>query len=650
MYRFVVLGSLTLANAYVPAARAQEALMDNPLVAPDGLQPVLTPTRLKQAPRDVPASVTVLSADMLAAYGFVGVGEAIRVVAGGGPQRLGGANYDLKVGKRSSSGPPHMTLLIDGVEIGGTALSDDDEWADLPVSIDDVERIEVTRGPGTAGYGYAVTMVIVNIVTKHPADIERGYGRVTYGAYDTLRVLGRAGMTLGPGAVRLTLHHRQRGEITDDRAGTARPDPLTLDRFTVRSAFDLDDASNLAIDAAYLIGEREGDERLAPPLGRQTLRSGYASVNWSRSLDASNELHVRLDQWANTQDTAAVGCGAGLDDAWAASGAVSGLAWAMPEAKPPKDCTPASLGYQRRMRLEVQDVHVFGNGVRVLGGVGWRQEQASLRNADQLHWSTAFRRAFVAAEWEIVPDVDVNLGASSDDGAAANYDRSVRAGVNWRLSPDQTLRAAWSMGDWASDKGRRLGLGGTDNVVTQERMQAWDLGYLLTLPDRSATVEARVYWTRLKGRVWNAKQPAQPEQPARGEVYGGEARASGNFTDRWSGFVGASTLIEGSNTGEAVAGPRPHPWSAAIGTSLEFGEGWRASAAYYGSTRLNTATQSAGRADLVLMKEFRWNEARGRALATYRRADHLRLVAPDGTPLSQNGSADTYFLSFQLAY
>jgi iron complex outermembrane receptor protein len=650
MYRFVVLGSLAFVNAYGPEAHAQDALTDDPLVAPDGLQPVLTPTRLKQAPRDVPASVTVLSADMLHAYGFVGVGEAIRVVAGGGPQRLGGANYDLKVDKRSSSGPPHMTLLIDGVEIGGSTLTDEDEWADLPVSIDDVERIEVTRGPGTAGYGYAVTMVIVNIVTKHPEDIERAYGRLTYGTYDTLRVLGRAGMSIGPGAVRLTLHHRQRGEITDDRGGIARPDPMTLDRITVRSAFDLDGVSSLSIDAAYLTGEREGDQVVAPPLGRQTLRSGYASVNWSRSLDPSNELTVRLDQWANTQDTEAVGCDAGAGDEWAAGRALPSLAHAAPEAKVQADCTPSALIYQRRMRLEAQDVHVFGNGVRLVGGLGWRQEQARVRNADLLHWSTAFRRAFVAAEWEIVPDVNVNLGASADEGAGANHDRSMRAGVNWRLSPDQTLRAAWSIGDWASDKGRLLGVGGNANVVTQERMQSWDLGYLLTLPDRAATVEARVYWTRLKGRVWDARSPDEPPPPARGEIYGGEARASGKLTDSWSGFVGLSTMVEGSNTGRPSTGPRPHPWSAAIGASVEFGEGWRASAAYYGSTRLNTATQTAGRADLVLMKDFRWNEMRGRALATYRRADHLRSLAPDGKVLSQDGSADTCFLSFQLAY
>jgi iron complex outermembrane recepter protein len=645
MYRFAFIGSLALANAWGPEARAQEALQDDALVSPDGLQPVLTPTYLRQAPRDVPASVTVLNAEMLGKYGFVGVGEAVRVVAGGGPQRLGGANYDLRL-NRSSMGPSHVTLLIDGVEVGAEALAEDDDWADVPVSIDDVERIEVTRGPGTAGYGDAVTMVIVNVVTKHPADIERGYGRLTYGAYDTTRLLARAGLSLGPGAVRLTLHRRQRGEVTDDRATTSRPDPLTLDRFTLRSAWTLDTASNLAVDMAYLYGEREGDAVSTPPLGRQMLRSGYAKVAWMRALGPANELGLRLDQWANAQDLRPVDCGA--DQAVAARRPAFSSLQEIPEAKA-EDCS-STLAYQRRMRLEVQDVHVFDNGVRVVGGVGWRQEQARLRDPDLLRWSTAFRRVFAAVEWEASSDVNVNLGASVDDGAAANYDRSMRAGVNWRLSPDQTLRAAWSIGDWASDKGRLLELGGNTGVVTQERMQSWDAGYLLTMPESDATVEARAYWTRQKGRVWFAKSPDDPGRPAHGEIYGAEARAAGSLSERWSGFVGVSTMVEGSNSGPATSGPRPRPWSASIGASVDLGDGWRASAAYYGSTRLNTSTQTAGRADLVLLKELRWEEARGRALVTYRRADHLRILAPDGKLLGQDGTADTFFVSFQVAY
>jgi iron complex outermembrane receptor protein len=646
-HRLALVGSLVLANACASGVHAQEALADNPLATPDGLQPVLTPTRLRQAPRDVPASMTVLTAEMLAAYGFVGVNEAVRMVAGGGPQRLAGANYDLKLpdNKRSSSGPPHVTLLIDGVQVGGDVLNEDEEWVDVPITIDDVERIEVTRGPGTAGYGYAVTMAIVNIVTKHPADIERAYGRITYGAYDTTRVLARAGLSLGPGAVRVTLSHRQRGEVTDDRASTARPDPMTLDRITVRSSLVLDPASSLAVDLSYLYGEREGDAAAAEPLGHETLRSGYARVAWTRALDVSNEMSLHVEQWANTQDTGPAGCDAEGEAALARPTLAS--LYGAPEAKA-EDCT-GTLVYQRRMRMELQDVHVFDNGVRLVGGVGWRQEQARLRDPDLLRWSTSFRRAFAAVEWMAVPDVTVNLGASLDDGAAANHDRAMRAGVNWRMSTDQTWRAAWSLGDWASDKGRVLAVGGNANVVTQERMQGWDVGYLHTLPDRNATIEARLYWTRLKGSIWNPRKPQAPEEKARGEIYGGEFRASGDLSDRWAGFLGLSTMIEGANTGTDV-GDRPRPWSASAGLSTDLGGGWRAAAAYYASTRLNASAQTAGRADLVLTKDFRWDEVRARALASYRRADHLRVMGPDGKIIDRNGTADGYFFSLQMAF
>jgi iron complex outermembrane receptor protein len=608
---------------------------------------VLTPTRLKQAPRDVPASVTVLTGEMLSIYGLTGANEAVRMVAGSVPARLAGANYDLKLKNKASQGPQHVTVLIDGVQIGGDDLSEDADWADVPIGIEDIERIEVTRGPGTAGYGYALTFAIINIVTKHPADTERAYGRITYGEYDTISALGRAGLNLGPGSLRLTLAHRQRGAIDDDRASTARPDPVSLDRMTLRSTFALDGASTLAIDMAYLSGEREGDVAAPVPLGRQALRSGYASVNWTRSLDPSNELSMRLEQWASTVDTDAAGCQAEEHDAWDLAAPADGFLQAWPLAKPKPVCN-STLAYQRRMRLELQDMHVFDNGVRVVAGVGWRQEQARVRSLDLQRWSTAFRRGFVAAEWEALPDVSINLGASVDDGAAANYDRSMRAGVNWRMSPDQTLRAAWSIGDWASDK---LPVFETvKSVVTQERMKAWDLGYLLALPDQKATVEARAFWTRLKGRVQTPGKPDPSEQTARGELYGVEFRAAGDISDRWSGYVGVSTMTEGSNTGLPVH-PRPRPWSASVGVSVDLGAGWRASTAYFGSTRIGTSAQTAGRADLVLLKDFRWDEVRARAAMAYRRADHLKVFTPDGkTILTENGTADGYFVSLQVAY
>jgi outer membrane receptor for ferrienterochelin and colicin len=48
----------------------------------------------------------------------------------------------------------------------------------LPIAIDDSDRIEVTRGPNSAAYGPNSMLAIVNIVTRHPHDVERAYASV----------------------------------------------------------------------------------------------------------------------------------------------------------------------------------------------------------------------------------------------------------------------------------------------------------------------------------------------------------------------------------------------------------------------------------------------------------------------------------------
>ena len=600
------------------AAQAQDSVVDVPGL-PGIDAPVLAPTHMRQAVRDIPASVTILQAETLATYGFLGIGEAVRMVAGSTPKRLSGANYDLPLGRKSAVGQPRVTLLVDGIEVGGTVLSEDDDWSDLPVSIDDVERIEVTCGPGAAGFGRASKVVVINIVTKHPADVERGHGRLVFGTYDTRRALVRGGWTIGPAALRLTLHHRDRNEIEAWRAGGAHSDPMGVDRLTVRTAILFGEGSELTVDAAYLSGHHDGDLAATPALGRQEVRNGYASAKWTQSLSLANELSLRLDQWGNTDQSFGADC--------------------TTEA-----CDP-DVNVERRTRLELQDVHVFADGLRVVAGVGLRQSLIRDRNDEVLRWSARYRRGFAGVDWRPVPTLALSAGWSADGANRDNHDRTWRAGANWHVDDDQTLRLAWSSGDWASDQGPRMGLAG--NLLTEERMQSTELGYLLDDPASRMSVNARIFWSRLTGQVLNSKTG---EQPAHGEFYGAELRVASEVSARCSGFVSLTTNTEGSSS-SLKEGHRPRPWGGAAGLALSLDEGWRLSMAYYASSKAASSTQTAGRADITLLKDFRLGDARWRAGLNLRQTDHLRRDAADGSgTLTENATARSYFASLAASF
>ena len=113
---------------------------------------VLSASRLVQPINEAPAAVTVIDRETIRASGVRELADIFRLVPG------------MTVGRRTGHAPAlgfhgfsggyfrQFQVLVDGVSIynplwGGT------EWGELPFAIEDVDRIEVVRGPNAATYG-----------------------------------------------------------------------------------------------------------------------------------------------------------------------------------------------------------------------------------------------------------------------------------------------------------------------------------------------------------------------------------------------------------------------------------------------------------------------------------------------------------------
>jgi vitamin B12 transporter len=122
---------------------------------------VVTATRYPVAPDSVAATVTVLQGDELRAQGIRFVSEALRQVPGAQVVRGGsyGAATSLFVRGGESD---YVKVLVDGIPLnqpGGTF-----DFASL--TTENVERIEVLRGPGSVLYGSDAIAGVVQIVTR----------------------------------------------------------------------------------------------------------------------------------------------------------------------------------------------------------------------------------------------------------------------------------------------------------------------------------------------------------------------------------------------------------------------------------------------------------------------------------------------------
>jgi iron complex outermembrane receptor protein len=633
----------TLAAA--PPARAQESAFDELDAPAQGQVPIVTPTHLRQAVRDIPATVTIIDAETIATFGILTIPNALRMIEGTPPQRLSWVNYDLKSAHKTSFGPDRITVLIDGIEVDSSHFAESVDWQALPVSIDDVERIEVTRGPSNAGIGHALTTVLVNVVTKHPADVERAFVRATLGTFNTNAIFGRAGFSAGPMAIRLTLTHNARDPMDDQGLGTLRTAHQSIDRFNLRTSTRVDPQTTLAIDAAVLDGTISGEptNTASSDIVKHT---GYAAGVWTRSLTPDNDVKLRLEQWWDLQNTSVPGCtssrtgaSAGTDATTADAAPANGAAPAAtaPLALPldplrSKDTTDCALSDddEHRTLLEVQDVQVFSSALRAVGGVGLRQEEARTSIPQAARWTASFTRVFGGIDWQPSPDWTINAGASADHDASDEYDTSLRAGVNWHLSEVQTVRAAWSLGDWASQAYKTLDV--ADNVVTQERMNSADLGYLLKVPERNVSLDARLFWMRASGQIWaNKLSQKAGELPAHGEIWGLETRGTADLTSGISGFLGLAYGEEGDTSGISARGTRIF-WSGAAGVYANLPAQWRAAVSFSKNSAVSPSPDPA-LATATLLKDFRWLETRIRASLTYRHASSVPSQV-DGVPVS----------------
>jgi iron complex outermembrane receptor protein len=221
----------------LPPAHAQSS--DDGMDPSDTPYPVvITPTRLRQSLADVPASVTVITSDMLRRYGITRIEEAFRMVPGMAVLETGGSNYKINYHGTSTVSPRRLNVQIDGVS-AYMAYFSNVEWAWLPVAMEDIDRIEIIRGPDSSAYGPNSMMAVINILTKHPKDVEPAMAAVTVGSHHTVDTTLRLATTLGTTSVRLTAN-------THDDTGMESYSHLGgLDEMTRAAGFQTGDSTQV---------------------------------------------------------------------------------------------------------------------------------------------------------------------------------------------------------------------------------------------------------------------------------------------------------------------------------------------------------------------------------------------------------------------
>ena len=153
---------------------------------------VTTASRKAQRLADVPAAVAVVRGEDIRRTGVRTIQDALRMVPGVNVARIDGGRWSVTIrgfGDRFSN---KLQVLVDGRSIY-TPLFSGVFWEMEDAFLEDIDRIEVVRGPGGATWGANAVNGVINIITKKASDTqgtslhlgggteERDFGGARYG-------------------------------------------------------------------------------------------------------------------------------------------------------------------------------------------------------------------------------------------------------------------------------------------------------------------------------------------------------------------------------------------------------------------------------------------------------------------------------------
>jgi len=153
-------------------------------------------SRKSQSLANVPAAAFVISSDDIRRSGAQTLPDVLRMVPGIEVAQIDKGRYAVTARGFNGRFANKLQVLIDGRSIYLPTFSGV-MWENDAIALEDIERIEVIRGPGAAIWGVNAVNGVINIISRHSRDQEGGLVKPTLGSLGTGRLYARYGSAIG---------------------------------------------------------------------------------------------------------------------------------------------------------------------------------------------------------------------------------------------------------------------------------------------------------------------------------------------------------------------------------------------------------------------------------------------------------------------
>lgn len=278
---------------------------------------VTSVARRGQSVKDAAAAIFVLSNADILRSGATTIPDLLRYVPGVNVGQINGHTSAVSVRGLSGRLSNKLLVMIDGRTVY-TPLIAGTVWNKEDPPIEDIERIEVIRGPGGSVWGANAFNGIINIITKPAIETLGSYAKVRAGNEEKAAFEARHGFKVAEDSAVRFYSKFERRDASRNTAGVGDEDDWDAARVGARGDFALNHGQKLTLDSSFY-SQKYSEISVVPVLSAPFIRieedryrdkGGHALLRWAggdggpvnHSVQAYFSHDQTLDQRFTTAD------------------------------------------------------------------------------------------------------------------------------------------------------------------------------------------------------------------------------------------------------------------------------------------------------------------------------------------------------------
>jgi iron complex outermembrane receptor protein len=375
-------------------------------------------SRYEQPISRAPSNVYVITDEDIRQSGAPDLPTVLRRIPGLEVMQVTGADFNVSMRGDNQLDSNKLLVMVDGrsvyVDVQGSMF-----WKSISVTLPEIKRIEVQKGPASVLYGFNAFDGIINIVTKSPEEIKGATAQFGGGAYDTISSAAIYANSFNKLGFRVSYGHDQTQQWRNGSALAYRDN-----KFNVQTEYTLGSDSKISLSGG-LVDVNDFDGNVVDA----AVQTGVPDIGHAHAVYERPNFFIRA--FWNGYD-------------------IDGPITPNPLFAPFLRFTDRNFHSDLRLRgntynIETQQGIELGASTRLTAGINYRLNTLSMNFIDRSR--TADRLGlYIQGEWKPSHMFQAVGGVRYDLDTFINPTVSPRGSLLFTPVPDHTIRATAAIG------------------------------------------------------------------------------------------------------------------------------------------------------------------------------------------------------------